>query len=274
MGNKRQKVKHNSYFLSLQQVHENTRFSANPWKTNVSDKFLKDSATARKEAIHGKVGVDGKELIDPAATPSVNGYNLLRITDPSPMINPGESPLMTWGEIESTPYRLEGCETPLLNYSGEGPTFKIQAVPKRDRIAHELAEKNSKFYRDKKNKAVQQARTSLKTPKSVGSLSVRVSTMTPAAQRLATTKLGLRLGTDKALQASYTPSPMRTPKSSVRSSISSSVRLNPMTPRNVATPTLASKAKLSDVDTATLTDNLLNLPSTSKQRPRASDFFK
>ena len=181
---------------------------------------------------------------------------------------------MTWGEIESTPYRLEGCETPLLNYSGEGPTFKIQAVPKRDRIAHELAEKNSKFYRDKKNKAVQQARTSLKTPKSVGSLSVRVSTMTPAAQRLATTKLGIRLGTDKALQASYTPSPMRTPKSSVRSSISSSVRLNPMTPRNVATPTLASKAKLSDVDTATLTDNLLNLPSTSKQRPRASDFFK
>jgi protein DGCR14 len=220
--------------------------------------------------------VDGKELVDPSATPTINGYKLLRISDPSPVVAPGESPLMTWGEVESTPYRLEGCDTPLLNYTGEGPAFKIQAVPKRDRIAHELAEKNSKFYRDKKIKAVQQARSSLRTPKATGSLSVRVSTMSPAAQRLATSKLGIRLGTDKVLQASYTPSPMRsdqTPKSA-RSSISSSVRL---TPRNVAatpsTPKFASKPKSVIDDTSSLTDNLLNLPSTSKQRPRASDFL-
>ena len=259
-------------------VHENTRFGSNPWKSNVSESFLKQTASARKEASLGKVGVDGKELVDPSATPSVNGYKLLRLADPSPMVTPGESPLMTWGEIESTPYRLEGCETPLLNYTGDGPAFSIQAVPKRDRIAHELAEKNSRFYRDKKTKAVQQARSSLKTPKSVGSLSVRVSTMSPAAQRLATTKLGIRLGTDKALQASYSPSPLRkdqTPKSSSRSSITSSLRL---TPRNAAatpkpkTATFASKPQV-DVDTSSLTDNLLNLPSSLKQRPRASDFL-
>jgi protein DGCR14 len=251
-------------------VHENTRFSSNPWKSSVSETALKQTATARKEATMGKVGVDGKELVDPSATPNVNGYNLLRIAEPSPMVGPGESPLMTWGEVESTPYRLEGCETPMLSYTGEGPSFKIQDVPKRDRIAHELAEKNSKFYRDKKTKAVQQARSSLRTPKSAGSL-LRVATMSPAAQRLATSKLGIRLGTDKALQASYTPSPMRssrkdeTPKMSARSAISSSVRLTPSQP---STPVLSRNA-----DPASLTDNLLNLPSSSKSRPRASDFL-
>ena len=70
-----------------------------------------------------------------------------------------DSPLMTWGEVESTPYRLEGCDTPLpITPSSAGlPAFSIQTVPKRDRIAHELAEKNSKFYRDKKGKAIHKA---------------------------------------------------------------------------------------------------------------------
>ena len=127
---------------------------------------------------------------------------------PSPMLREDESPLMTWGEVESTPYRLEGCETPLpMNTSGAGTSFSIQNVPKRDRIAHELAEKNSKFYRDKKGKAISKARQAIKTPK--GSLTERVAGMSPAAQRLASTKLGIRLGTDKALRASYTPSPAR-----------------------------------------------------------------
>jgi protein DGCR14 len=256
-------------------VHENTRFTANPWKTNVSDSSLKLTATLKKEANMGKVGVDGKELIDPTTTPSLNGYSLLRISDPSPMIDPGESPLMTWGEVESTPYRLEGCETPMPVYTGDGPSFKIQDVPKRDRLAHQLAEKNSKFYRDKKTKAIQQARSNIKTPKSVASLSTRVATMSPAAQRLATSKLGIRLGTDKALKASYTPSPMRsslkeaTPKMSARSNISTSVRLTPKGSATPSTPTFSTR----NVDTTTLTDNLLNLPSSSKQRPRASDFL-
>lgn len=35
--------------------------------------------------------------------------------------------------------------------------------------------------------------------------------MSPAARRLASNKLGIRLGTDKALKASYTPSPRRFP---------------------------------------------------------------
>ena len=116
---------------------------------------------------------------------------------------------MTWGEVEDTPYRLEGAEDAIpLNASGAGgPGFSIQSVPKRDRLAHELAEKNSKFYRDKKGKAVNQARSNVRTPKAKTGMTTRVATMSPAAQRLASNKLGIRLGTDKALRASYTPSP-------------------------------------------------------------------
>ena len=75
-------------------------------------------------------------------------------------------------------------------------------MPKRDRIALELAEKNSKFYRDKKGQAIFKARCNIKTPKSVGNLGSvtpgrRLSTLSPAAQRLASSKLGIRIGTDK-----------------------------------------------------------------------------
>ena len=145
----------------------------------------------------------------------------------------------------------------------------FQDVPKRDRIALELAEKNSKFYRDKKNKAISAARSHVKTPKSI---TMRVSSMSPAAQRLATSKLGIRIGTDKALKAAYTPSPMHrkssrstpTPTTKTKDLINASVRSN-----TSKTPKLPENADSS------LTDNLLNLPSSSssKSRPRASDFL-
>lgn len=34
-----------------------------------------------------------------------------------------ESPLMTWGEIESTPFRLDGSDTPYVERN-HGPSFK------------------------------------------------------------------------------------------------------------------------------------------------------
>ena len=70
------------------------------------------------------------------------------------------SPLMTWGEIEGTPFRLDGSDTPVVP-SGRGPVFKIPEVPRRDRLAHELAEKASKAHRDKKEAALKQATASL-----------------------------------------------------------------------------------------------------------------
>lgn len=239
-------------------VRENTRFKSNPWKTSEDTK--NSLIAAKKEADMGKVGVDGRNLVDPKATPSVNGYKLLRMDNPTPQINPEESPFMTWGEVESTPYRLEGSEDDALplNTTG-GPSFKIQDVPKRDRLAMELAEKNSKFYRDKKNKAIEKARSNVKTPNK-GNLSLRVATMSPAAQRLATSKLGIRIGTDKALRASYTPSPMRskisgTPK--VKNAVKLTPKIGSATPKN----------------TESLTDDLLNIPSSSSKRSKASDYL-
>lgn len=35
-----------------------------------------------------------------------------------------ESPLMTWGEVENTPVRVEGSETPYVDRT-PGPAFKV-----------------------------------------------------------------------------------------------------------------------------------------------------
>jgi len=64
--------------------------------------------------------------------------------------------MMTWGEIEGTPFRLDGSDTPLRNSAGQGPQFRIPEVPKRDKLALELAEKASKSHRMKKVQALKQ----------------------------------------------------------------------------------------------------------------------
>ena len=66
------------------------------------------------------------------------------------------SPLMTWGEIEGTPLRLE---TDII--ATPGPTFKMPKAPKRDELAHKLADKASKSQRDKKKRAMAQATSTL-----------------------------------------------------------------------------------------------------------------
>ena len=60
--------------------------------------------------------------MDGNATPRVKGYAYCA----TPQIEPGvgASPLMTWGEVESTPQRIEGT-TPVRH---SGPAFKIPQV--------------------------------------------------------------------------------------------------------------------------------------------------
>ena len=146
-----------------------------------------------KEAQEGKVGIDGKELVRPE-TPSVNGFKLMNMA-PTPQLGPGDSPLMTWGEVESTPFRLEGAETPLVTGHGAGSGYSMRAPSQRDRLAKELADKNSKAYRDKKTKAIQQAQKSLAGARLAtgGRPGSSLAHMSPAAQRLASGKLGIRL---------------------------------------------------------------------------------
>jgi protein DGCR14 len=42
----------------------------------------------------------------------------------SPSVGVNESPLMTWGEVENTPLRIEGSETPYVDRT-PGPSFKV-----------------------------------------------------------------------------------------------------------------------------------------------------
>ena len=83
---------------------QNTRFKSNPWKLN--EKQGQTLIAAKKDIEAGKVGIDGKDLLDASSnTPSVNGYKLLRMDNPTPQFSASESPFMTWGQVESTPYR-------------------------------------------------------------------------------------------------------------------------------------------------------------------------
>lgn len=86
-----------------------------------------------------------------------------------------------------------------------------------------------------------------RSPKHINTVD-RLGQMSPAAQRLASQRLGIRTGTDKSLRASYTPSPHR-------SESSTPARLNQSTP--AATPKDNSSTPVLSVS---LTDNLLNLP--------------
>ncbi len=64
-----------------------------------------------------------------------------------------ESPFMTWGEIEGTPFRLDAGDT-AIGARTPGPMFKMPEMPERNRIGLELAEKASKAHRKKKEEAI------------------------------------------------------------------------------------------------------------------------
>ncbi|XP_012278256.1 protein DGCR14 homolog [Orussus abietinus] len=240
-------------------VYDNTRLRKNPFNEQQNKETIDELAKTQSKANDGKIGVDGKEVVK-SNTPQVNGFSF--VATPSPRPGECESPLMTWGEIEGTPFRLDGGDTPLLRTS-QGPSFKMAEPPKREQLALQLAEKAGERHRDRKNKALEAARRSLATP-SPQSLSAidRLSTMSPAARRLATQRLKI----------STTPSPRkilsRTPYIGIKT---------PSTPRT-RTPGFGGKSQTVKSLSGSglqnqgpvLTDNLLNLPL---QRQRASDFF-
>merc|ERR1712142_1008609 len=262
--------------------HDNTRLSKAPWKTEKQMEQLKKEAEKQEALAAGKVGIDGKELVRPE-TPSVNGFKLMSMT-PNPSLAVEDSPLMTWGQLEGTPYRLEGCETPLLQ-SGGGPGFTMKELSQRDRLAKELADNNSKYYRNRKSKAIAQVKSSIKAGKGLAGMS-------PAAQRLASGKLGIRVGTDQMLRSSYTPSPARkvkgTPTPRMMSKTTPS-HTPVRKPGSKVTPNIGVRTKTpgpTDITDNLLdignkqgdktekvkvnTDNLLNISN----RARAAEFFK
>ncbi|KAL3857379.1 hypothetical protein ACJMK2_012054 [Sinanodonta woodiana] len=246
-------------------IHENTRFKGRPWNERQSKTLLKQAASEKAHVNQGRIGHDGKEVIL-QQSPMVNGYGFVATPSPAPGVE--ESPLMTWGEIEGTPLRLDGNDMPIA--TTPGPAFRIPDVPQRDKIAFELAEKASKAHRDKKEKALKIAsRLASPLPKFGLSTTERISSMSPAAQKLVnSSRLGIRTQTDKALRASYSPSPGRTPGDKTPSVLTPSY-----TPKSsVKTPSLRTpENKRAGETTPSLTDDLLQIPKS--KRPKASDFF-
>ncbi|XP_075072192.1 splicing factor ESS-2 homolog [Mixophyes fleayi] len=234
-------------------VHKNTRLQKDPFSQALSKTQLQHAAALNAQYKQGKVGPDGKELI-PQESPKVNGFGFVATPSPAPGVD--DSPLMTWGEVESTPFRLDGSETPYLE-KAPGPSFKILEPGRRERLGLKMANEAAAKNRAKKQEALR------KVTENLASLTPKVlsPSMSPALQRLVNRTSSKY--TDKALRASYTPSPVHTGLHPYKTPGGS--RLTP-----TVTPTPGAASQTPTVpDPTSITDNLLHLP----KRRKAADFF-
>jgi len=243
--------------------HANTRF--NPEALNALQSTTANRTQTAGQTNHlnvgmlkpiTKVGIDGKEAVK--ETPNVRGYSFVDAS-PSPM--PGrlagdESPMMTWGEIESTPFRLDPTGLTPARLTG-GPEFKIPDIPEREKIALNLEEQVNAARRKKKTDAIKQMQRNLASPsRNSPSISDRINNMSPAAQRLLSSKVNLKSLTPSPLSRTTqssgmdTPSPFSAPKSPFLQSPSAS-----------KTDSLLNlRSSLKRQSTESITDNLLKLP--------------
>uniref|UniRef100_A0A914I3Q0 Uncharacterized protein n=1 Tax=Globodera rostochiensis TaxID=31243 RepID=A0A914I3Q0_GLORO len=189
------------------------------------------------------------------------------VATPTPEPGVDESPLMTWGEIEGTPFRLDAPDIqPSLE---DAPAFRIPEVPVREKIAQGIAEQIASRYHNKRKRAMDQIQQMAPTtPKfnSDRSSGGRLATMSPAARTLLGDRLGIRLGTDRI---KVSPSPKRVASRTIFSpaiyqmiKVKNEPKSGSATPKRAAagTPTLSSSS---------VTDDLLRIPS-----PGPSTFVK
>lgn len=228
--------------------HSNTRLFTNPFDDSKNKEVIAEAAKNNAKVNPEKIGLDGKTLEQDL--PAIRGFSFVKTPSPAPSLV-DSSPLMTWGEIEGTPFRLDASDTP-LRPSISGPSFRIAETSKRETLALQLAESVSEKHREKKMKAIETAKKNMcATPHMRNSLD-RLASMSPAARRLSSMSRGR--------DSWATPSPRRTPKTTPL------VRVN--TPAQIATPKAATA-----YSEQSLTDNLLDIPMTGSKRSRAADFF-
>lgn len=231
--------------------YDNTRLITNPFDEIRSKETINEMAKMQAKILDGRIGVDGKEIVK--ASPKIAGYGFVK--EPTPRIEVPDSPFMTWGEIEGTPFLLDGSDTPLPR--SRGPSFKMNEPTKREQIAFALAEKASEKDRNKKKKAMDVARKQFATPSPRTSLD-RLATMSPAARKLAVSSLGL--ATPKS------PSNFSSPL--IKKSMSKTPLVTPLS-RRLSTPkTMGLEISPKDNN---LTDDLLKIKV--QKRSSASDFF-
>ncbi|XP_067639852.1 splicing factor ESS-2 homolog [Eurosta solidaginis] len=247
--------------------HNATRLHTNPFVEPKTSKSSNELVKSQSQPLANKIGFDGNVIIpgnNSGDGPEVRGFSLVKT--PSP--RPGEafSPLMTWGEIEGTPFRLDGSDTPVR--PNVGPAFTITENSRRENIAIALAEKVGEKMRAQKQRAADTAHKNIHSP-FIRSNMERLASMSPAARRLATGKL--RIGTTP-----FMPTPGRTPGAAAprRPKITLKSANRRKTPGGAIETTTSSSApntpKQISSGKSTLTDNLLKIPT---KRLRACDFF-
>lgn len=241
-------------------VRTNTRLQYNPFDESQNKQIIHDAAKATAKTMGDKVGFDGN-TIEVGQTPQVRGFSFVK--DPSPMPGVGQSPLMTWGEIEGTPFRLDGGDTPM--HPTVGPSFHINEVSRREAIGLQLAGDVTEKARQKKEKAMETAKRNISASPHVRSSFERLASMSPATRRLASVKLGF----------CATPSPSRTPNKTPTRGASLFKKVTPSPLIRKKTPMMkagSSKGQTEAMrqETGSLTDNLLALPN---KRQKAADFF-
>ncbi|KAG5834892.1 hypothetical protein ANANG_G00266380 [Anguilla anguilla] len=157
-------------------LHKNTRFQGDPFSKALNKSQLQQAAALNAQFKQGKVGPDGKELTA-HDSPKVNGYGFEGTPSPAPGV--AESPLMTWGEIESTPFRLDGSDSPYTERS-HGPSFKIPEPGRRERLGLKMANEAAAKNRAKKQEALRKVTENLAslTPKGLS------PALTPALQKM------------------------------------------------------------------------------------------
>ncbi|KAK1328546.1 hypothetical protein QTO34_012119 [Cnephaeus nilssonii] len=275
-----------------QVVHKNTRFLRDPFSQALSRSQLQQAAALNAQHKQGKVGPDGKELI-PQESPRVGGFGFVATPSPAPGVN--ESPLMTWGEVENTPVRVEGSETPYVDRT-PGPAFKILEPGRRERLGLKMANEAAAKNRAKKQEALRRvtenlARENWGPPQPRGQGQHQHST-----SGLATLLYARALVSSAQSDQESPPHPQRPEPSHVPSpaapceqdsqqvhrpgpagqlhTIPSTLSPpqdpagGPQTPTSTPAPGSATRTPLSQ-DPASITDNLLQLPA----RRKASDFF-
>lgn len=154
---------------------------------------------------------------------------------------------------------MDGSDTPVRPASG--PSFRINETSRRENIALELAEKAGERMRGQKAKAMETARRNIAHSPHIRSSIQRMASMSPAAKKLASARLGIH-------DSIITPSPHRstpTPKS-LRKSTPSPLLIR----RKVATAVNTYNMNSDEQMKSLLTDDLLKIPA---PRKKASDFF-
>jgi protein DGCR14 len=236
--------------------HNNTRLAANPFNDNKNKEVISEAAKSNARGNPEKIGVDGKTMEQ--EMPTIRGFSFVQTPSPAPSIAHDSSPLMMWGEIEGTPFRLDASDTPLRTTSVGGPSFRINEMSKREALGLQLAESVSEKHRAKKMKAIEAAKKSMCATPRVRNSMDRLSSMSPAARRLSSMS--------RRDNSWATPSPRRTPKTTPLVKVHTPAR-STSAPKQ---PEIIQPTQYQTTSESTLTDNLLDIPS---KRSRAADFF-